>query len=110
MAQWPHERSLVKNLKDKPFALIGVHLNNSGDDASVVRKVMAKEQLNWRSFVDKGAIADKWKPAGTPSFYILDAKGVIRHKWAGAPSAKAIDMALENVIHDAEQEAKLLSK
>ena len=106
MAQWPHERSLVKNLKDKPFALIGVHLNNSGDDASVVRKVMTKEQLNWRSFVDKGAIVDKWKPAGTPSFYILDAKGVIRHKWAGAPGAKAIDAALENVIQDAEKEAK----
>src|SRR6185503_3645855 len=98
MAQWPHERSLVKNLKDKPFALLGVHLNYSGDDASVVKRVMVKEQLNWRTFVDKGAIADKWKPAGTPSFYILDAKGVIRYKWAGAPAAKAIDEALEKVI------------
>jgi hypothetical protein len=106
MAQWPHERSLVKNLKDKPFALLGVHLNYSGDDASVVKRVMVKEQLNWRTFVDKGAIADKWKPAGTPSFYILDAKGVIRYKWAGAPAAKAIDEALEKVIQETEKEAK----
>jgi len=106
MAQWPHERSLVKNLKDKPFALLGVHLNYSGDDASVVKRVMVKEQLNWRTFVDKGAIADKWKPAGTPSFYILDAKGVIRYKWAGAPAAKAIDEALEKVIQEKEKEAK----
>jgi len=102
MAQWPHERSLAKNLKAKPFALIGVHLDYGGDDASVVRKVMAKEQLNWRSFVDRGAIADKWKPAGTPSFYIIDSKGVIRHKWAGAPAAKAIDTALEKLIQEAE--------
>jgi hypothetical protein len=102
MAQWPHERSLVKNLKDKPFALIGVHLDYGGDDARVVKRVMTKEELNWRSFVDRGAIADKWKPAGTPSFYIIDSKGVIRHKWAGAPAAKAIDAALEKLIQEVE--------
>ena len=66
---------------------------------------MVKEQLNWRTFVDKGPIADKWKPAGTPSFYILDAKGVIRYKWAGAPATKAIDEALETVIQEKEQNA-----
>ena len=110
MAQWPHERSLVKNLKDKPFNLIGVHLNYSSDDATVVKKVMAKEQLNWRSFVDRGAISDVWKPAGTPSFYILDSQGVIRYKWAGAPGAKAIDEALEKVIQETENEGKLSPK
>jgi hypothetical protein len=75
----------VKNLSGKPFALIGVHLNYDRDDASMVKKVMVKEQLNWRSFVDRGAISDKWKPAGTPSYYIIDSQGVIRYKWAGAP-------------------------
>jgi hypothetical protein len=102
MAQWPHERSLVTNLADKPFALIGVHINyDGGDDASTVKKVMLKEKLNWRSFVDQGAIANTWKPAGTPSFYILDPKGVIRRKWAGAPGAKAIDTALGKVLEEA---------
>jgi len=106
MAQWPHERSLVKNLAGKPFALIGVHLNYDNDNASIVKKVMVKEQLNWRSFVDRGPIAEKWKPAGTPSFYIIDAKGVIRNKWAGAPGAKAIDDALEKVIDEVEKAPK----
>lgn len=106
MAQWPHERSLVNNLKDKPFALIGVHLNYDDDDASIVKNVMVKNQLNWRSFVDRGSISDKWKPAGTPSYYIIDSKGVIRYKWAGAPGAKAIDTALEKLIQDAEKDAK----
>ena len=40
-----------------------------------------------------GVVVDKWKPAGTPSFYIIDPEGVIRYKWAGAPGAKAIDAA-----------------
>ena len=78
--------------------MIGVHLNNDGEDARKVKEVMVKEKLNWRSFVDRGAIADKWKPAGTPAFYIIDPKGVIRYKWAGAPGEKAIDAALEKVL------------
>ena len=68
----------MTNLKDKPFALIGVHLNYDNDDATKVKAVMVKEQLNWRTSVDRGAIAEKWKPAGTPNFYIIDPEGVIR--------------------------------
>jgi hypothetical protein len=67
---------------------------------------MVKEKLDWRSFVDRGDIAARWKPAGTPSFYIIDPRGVIRYKWAGAPGAKAIDTALEKLIQDAERDAK----
>jgi hypothetical protein len=106
MAQWPHERSLVKNFADKPFALIGIHINYDSDDAGKVKAVMAKEKLNWRSFVDRGTIAEKWKPAGTPTFYIIDPKGVIRHKWAGAPGAKAIDRALEKLIQEAGRDTQ----
>jgi hypothetical protein len=100
----------VTNLKDKPFALIGVHLNYDNDDATKVKAVMVKEQLNWRTFVDRGGIAEKWKPAGTPTFYVIDPRGVIRSKWAGAPGAKAIDMALERLIREAEGRSKETSK
>jgi len=67
---------------------------------------MDREKLGWRSFVDRGAIAKKWKPAGSPTFIIIDPRGVIRHKWAGAPGKKAIDAALEQVIQEAERDAK----
>lgn len=77
-----------------------------GEDAQKVKEVMVKESLGWRSFVDRGAIARKWKPAGTPTFYVIDPKGVIRHKWAGAPGKKAIDAALWRLIQEAEREPK----
>lgn len=93
----------MTKLASRPFALIGVHLNYDNDDAGKVKAVMAKERLNWRSFVDKGAIAEQWKPAGTPTFYIIDSRGVIRYKWAGAPGARAIDVALEQLIQEAEK-------
>src|SRR5688572_16425184 len=108
MAQWPHERSLVKYLSGRPFALIGVHIKYDADEdtVSTVKKVMVKEQLNWRTFVDRGPIADTWKPAGTPAFYIIDARGIIRNKWAGPPAAKVLDAALEKVIGEVEKDAK----
>ncbi len=73
-----------------------------GEDAAKVKEVMTRENLRWRSFVDRGPIAEKWKPPGTPAFFILDPQGVIRYKWAGAPGAKAMDAALEKVLHEAE--------
>jgi hypothetical protein len=64
---------------------------------------MEKEKLSWRSFADQGAIVSKWKLSGTPTFYVLDAKGVIRHKWVGSPGEKAIDAALEKLIQETER-------
>jgi hypothetical protein len=67
---------------------------------------MAKEKLNWRSFAEGGAIGHKWNLHGTPTLYVLDHKGVIRHKWVGSPGAKAIDAALEKLIKQAERGGK----
>jgi hypothetical protein len=107
---WPHERSLVKNLEDKPFALIGV--NTNGYDAKKLKEVMDKEKLNWRSFIDArgkgglGTISTKWNLVGTPTLYVLDHKGTIRHKWVGSPGEKAIDAAIDKLIKEAEADAR----
>jgi hypothetical protein len=66
---------------------------------------MDKEKLNWRSFGDRGDIHARWN-AGTPAYYILDPRGVIRYKWVGSPGEKAIDTALEKLIHEAERDTK----
>ena len=99
----PHERSLVTKLKDKPFALIGV--NVSQFETKNLKERMDKEKMNWRSFAHQDAINAKWNPS-TPSYYVLDPRGVIRHKWVGAPGEKAIDSALEKLIHEAEAKRK----
>src|SRR5262245_12947112 len=74
---------------------------------------MEKQKITWRSFVDPGnattgPIATKWNLSYTPTFFIIDHKGVIRHRWPGAPGAKAIDSALEKLIQEAETDAKLV--
>jgi peroxiredoxin len=103
---WPHERSLVKQLADKPFAVIGVNVSEA--NPSALKKVVEKENLTWRSFSDPpasegmGAIAKKWNLAGTPTIYLIDHKGVIRHKWLGGTREKVIDSAVEELIQKVE--------
>jgi hypothetical protein len=68
---------------------------------------MDKENLNWRSFADhgdagRGAISTQWNLRGTPTLYVVDHKGVIRHKWLGSPGEKKIDETLEKLIKEAQ--------
>jgi len=107
---WPHERSLVSKLADKPFAVLGVNI--SEPNPAALRKVLEKNNLTWRSFSDpptsegRGAIAKKWNLGGTPTIYLIDHKGVIRHKWLGGARAKVIDNAVEKLIQEVEAGAK----
>ena len=99
----------MTNLKDRPFALIGVHVG--GLNAKQLKEVMNKQHITWRSFVDSGnagagAIATKWNLSATPTLYVIDHKGVIRYKWAGAPGEKVIDAALDKLIKVAEEDGK----
>ena len=69
---------------------------------------MDKEKLNWRSFADHGGgaalgpICTRWNLAGTPTLFLLDHKGVIRHKWVGSPGEKKIDAAIAALVKEAE--------
>jgi hypothetical protein len=91
----------VTHLKDRPFVLIGIHIG--GLNAKQLQEVMGKNQITWRSFVDRGnagagPIATKWNLSATPTFYVIDHEGIIRYKWAGAPGAKVMDAALDKLI------------
>ena len=96
----------MTNLKDKPFALLGVHVG--GSTVKQLKEIVEKEKITWRSFVDAGnagagPIATKWNLSSTPTFYLIDHKGVIRYKWAGPPGEKALDAALDKLLKAAEK-------
>ena len=77
---YPHERSLVKRLEGKPFALLGIN----SDPKDRLRQVLKKENMTWRSWWDGGStggpIAKAWNVEGWPTTYVLDPKGVIRYR------------------------------
>jgi len=105
---YPHERSLVKKLADKPFALVGV---NSDKDRDALKDVLEKEQITWRSFWNGpkgtgGPISESWNVQGWPTLYLIDHKGVIRHKWLGSPGDEVLDAAIEKWVREAEKGGK----
>ena len=78
---YPHERSLVKRLSDKPFALIGV---NSDKDREALKETLVEEEITWRSFWNGGStggpISTRWNVHSWPTIYVLDAEGRIRFR------------------------------
>jgi len=69
-----------------------------------LKEIMEKEKITWRSIASQ-AVTSRWN-AGTPTYYVIDPNGVIRYKWIGSPGEKAIDTALEKLIHQAEKDMK----
>ena len=105
---FPHERSLVKKLANKPFALVGV---NSDRDLKELKPVLEKEKITWRSFWNGekgtgGPISTEWNVHGWPTLYIIDHKGVIRHKYEGSPGEKVLDEAIDKLVAEAEKSGK----
>ena len=99
---YPHERSLVKRLESKPFALVGI---NSDADPLRLKTRMKEENITWPSWRDgnstDGPIATAWNVHGWPTIYVLDGNGVIR---ARDVREAAMDRVVDALL--AELEAK----
>jgi peroxiredoxin len=105
VAEVPHERELVGHFKDRPFALIGV---NGDETKEMARKAVAKYQIPWRSFWNGkqgagGPIAVSWNVRGWPTVYVIDHRGMIRHKYL---RGKRLDEPLEKLVAEAEAAGK----
>jgi hypothetical protein len=96
----PHERSLVKRLAGRPFALLGI---NTDADREALKPVLEKKQITWRSWWDgsiEGPICTEWQIANWPTLYVLDEQGIIRHVDAGGPDAdvEAVGVVVDGLL------------
>ena len=69
----------MKRLTKKPFALLGVNLDESPERLKID---IEKMKITWRSFFDGGSndgpIATQWSVNRLPTTYIIDHNGKIR--------------------------------
>jgi hypothetical protein len=103
---YPHERSLVKQLAGKPFALIGV---NSDKDREALRETLKEKNITWRSFWNgeegtSGPISSRWNVHAWPTIYVLDTNGVIRYRNVRGDD---MDRALETLLAEAGHEVTI---
>ena len=77
---YPHERSLVDDMKGEKFTLLGI---NSDSSPTRLKAVLKREKITWPVIFDNGdqsgPIATKWVVRGWPTTYVLDGAGVIRY-------------------------------
>ena len=96
-AMYPHGRSLVARMKDKPFTILGVN----SDSAKRYKTAIKENEITWPSFWDGGKtggpIATDWSVRGWPTIYILDTEGVIRYK---NTRGKAMDEAVDALMEE----------
>jgi thiol-disulfide isomerase/thioredoxin len=98
----PEERALVERLKGRPFALVGV---DSDSDREKTRQRVAKEGMTWPSFWGGEAIAARWNVRAWPTLFVVDHRGIIRHKFIGPPDRGILDATLAPLLAEVEKSA-----
>jgi thiol-disulfide isomerase/thioredoxin/tetratricopeptide (TPR) repeat protein len=101
-ALYAQERELVKRHAGQPFVLLGV---NGDTDRAETRNVVAREQLNWRSWWAGGEtgrrLEQPWSVQTIPMIYVLDARGMIRYKGL---RGKELDAAVAHLLRELKLE------
>jgi thiol-disulfide isomerase/thioredoxin len=96
-AMIPHEREMVEKFKDKPFALISVSVD---DQKKELEDFLTKEPMPWTHWWEgpEAALLKTWNVRFFPTIYVIDAKGVIRHKQIRGPD---LETAVEKLLAEA---------
>ncbi len=107
MGMVPSERALVKRMKGRPFALLGI---NGDDDRAKAKETALANEMTWPSFYNggpNGPITDQWNVQLWPTIYVLDEDGVIRFKQL---REKRLDDAVETLVKKLEEDKKQASQ
>jgi peroxiredoxin len=114
IALHPYERTLVERMRGRPFVLLGVNVD---EDREKVRKQMNEQGITWRSWWDgrgeentRGPIAEQFNVRGWPTLYLIDHRGIIRHKFLGTPGNERLNAAIDTLVKDAESTTSDLPK
>jgi thiol-disulfide isomerase/thioredoxin len=93
----PHERELVARLKEKPFVLVSISVD---DKKETLAKFLKREPMPWVHWWEgKKTMADQWNITHYPTIHILDAKGILRFKDV---TDKNLDKLIDKLISDTE--------
>ena len=96
--QYGAQRELVEKMKQRPFAMVGV---NCDEDRAEAQKVAEREKMTWKNFWDGrwGRITQEWHVQTYPMTFVIDHKGIIRHRNL---NGKELEAAVENLVKEAE--------
>ncbi len=81
MKMLPHHNKLAAQHRDQPFAFLGIATDKDRKQLDTAIREQGVTWRNWWDGDDTGhAISKKWAIQQWPTIFVLDHKGVIRHK------------------------------
>ncbi|MEZ6141645.1 MAG: TlpA disulfide reductase family protein [Zavarzinella sp.] len=99
--QWfPHSKKLLEKYEGKPFAIVGISIDDSASD---LKSFLKRSPHPWKNIHDADQeIASDWDVRAIPGFLLLDEKGVVHKNWIGtsvdpATVDREIDFLLEKI-------------
>jgi thiol-disulfide isomerase/thioredoxin len=101
-AMIPHERELAEKLKDKPFAILSVSVD---DEKKELAEFLGAEKMPWSHWWDgpKGPVVKLFRVKAFPTLFLIDAKGVVRNKWVSSPGNEVLDKAVNELVAEAQK-------
>lgn len=99
-AMIPHEREMVKKMAGKPFVLVSVSADEKKETLTAFLEREPMPWVHWWNGQD-GPILQTFRVRAFPTLFLIDAKGVIRKKWVGAPENEVLDKAVEDLVREA---------
>ncbi len=90
-SMYSQKRQLVEQLKDRPFAFLGV---NCDETSQRVASLTDSNVVTWKNVYDgpNGRLATAWLVEDLPATYVLDGRGTIRF-------AQVRDEQLDHAVH-----------
>ena len=109
-----YEQALTNSFPGAPFILLGVNL---GDDRDVLKRQIKEAGISFRSWWDalgkrstSGPIASRFNINVYPTLYILDSRGIIRHKFLGSVSKQKLNSVIDPLIKAAKKSGASLPR
>jgi len=101
----PHEQSLVQRFGDKPFALLGVNIDDNREAALKVITTHGISWRNWRAGGEGNPIQKRWPIEALPTICVIDADGNLRHR---SSSVAHLEIAVATLLGEAETKQRYL--
>ncbi len=96
----PELLAVDRRLEDKPFRMVLVN-QDFGADArrDLVRSFARSHAIEGLPVaIDKGGAALSWGVSRLPTTIIIDASGVVRHRWTGAQDADTVVRLVQQLL------------
>ncbi len=94
---FPHERSLVQRYAGRPFALLGVNVD---EDVAQLRQVQHRAGLTWPCWHDGagGKISEAWQVDRLPAFFLIDRQGIVRWRHFGEVGPRQLEARIDEAL------------